>query len=144
YLCHARLRDFRGSTLYTVPSFFLEELGERAEDSLERIDLSADVGTAQSIDQWRSGGPAAMPGWSDAGISPRWGKPSTPAFSSGSPTTNIQHYEPGMHVRHETYGDGRVTEVGGYGALRKVKIRFAKAGERTFLAEKARLEIVGH
>src|SRR5205823_5222929 len=77
YLCHARLRDFRGNTLYTVPSFFLEELGERAEDSLLRIDLSAEVGTTQSIDQWRSGGTAAMQGWSDAGITPRWGK--TPA-----------------------------------------------------------------
>src|SRR5205823_2292166 len=105
YLCHARLRDFRGNTLYTVPSFFLEELGERAEVSLERIDLSAEVGTTQSIDRWRSGGRAALPGWSDAGITPRWGKPSPPASSSGASTKNDQHYEPGMHVRHETYGE---------------------------------------
>ena len=26
YLCHARLREFRGQTLYAVPSMFLEEL----------------------------------------------------------------------------------------------------------------------
>jgi DNA helicase-2/ATP-dependent DNA helicase PcrA len=35
-----------------------------------------------------------------------------------------------------------VTEVSGFGALRKVKIRFSSAGERTFLAEKAKLAIV--
>ena len=35
------------------------------------------------------------------------------------------------------------SEVSGNGALRKIKVRFAKAGERTFLAEKARLAIVG-
>ena len=45
-------------------------------------------------------------------------------------------------VRHDNYGTGRVTEVTGYGAARKVKVRFSRAGERTFLAEKAKLAIV--
>jgi DNA helicase-2/ATP-dependent DNA helicase PcrA len=47
-----------------------------------------------------------------------------------------------MLVKHDRYGTGRVTEVTGYGALRKVKIRFSAAGERTFVADKAKLEIV--
>ena len=47
-----------------------------------------------------------------------------------------------MLVRHDQYGPGRVTEVSGYGALRKVKVRFATAGERSFIADKAALEVV--
>ena len=45
-------------------------------------------------------------------------------------------------MRHGTYGQGRITEVSGHGALRKVKIRFASAGERTFIADKVTLEIL--
>ena len=32
--------------------------------------------------------------------------------------------------------------MGGYGALRKVKIRFAVGGEKTFIADKVRLKVV--
>ena len=48
----------------------------------------------------------------------------------------------GMLVRHATYGMGRIVEVSGQGALRRVKIRFSTAGERTFIADKVTLEIV--
>jgi DNA helicase-2/ATP-dependent DNA helicase PcrA len=48
-----------------------------------------------------------------------------------------------MVVRHATYGTGRIIEVSGHGALRKVKIRFRTAGERSFIADKVKLEIVG-
>jgi DNA helicase-2/ATP-dependent DNA helicase PcrA len=48
-----------------------------------------------------------------------------------------------MLVRHEIYGQGRVTSVSGYGVMRKVKIRFSAHGEKTFVAEKAKLAIVG-
>jgi hypothetical protein len=34
-------------------------------------------------------------------------------------------------------------EVSGFGAQRKVKVRFGSAGERTFLVSKAKLVIVG-
>jgi DNA helicase-2/ATP-dependent DNA helicase PcrA len=47
-----------------------------------------------------------------------------------------------MFVRHDQYGTGKVIYVGGHGAMRKIKIRFKTAGERTFLADKARLVIV--
>jgi hypothetical protein len=39
------------------------------------------------------------------------------------------------------YGVGKVTDVNGHGVMRKIKVRFS-AGERTFLAEKAKLSIV--
>jgi DNA helicase-2/ATP-dependent DNA helicase PcrA len=37
---------------------------------------------------------------------------------------------------------GRVTDVSGFGALRRVKIRFNTAGEKTFVADKVKLEVV--
>src|SRR5262249_13922794 len=64
YLCHARLRDFRGSTLYAIPSTFIHELPE----DVERIDRSDGSRVAGTMDRWRSGGPAAAEGWLDAGI----------------------------------------------------------------------------
>ncbi len=50
-------------------------------------------------------------------------------------------YAVGVLVMHGDYGVGKVTDVGGHGSLRKVKVRFS-TGERTFIAEKAKLSIV--
>ena len=131
YLCLARVRDFRGQTRCAVPSPFLTEL---PEDALENIDLSASAGgTAGAVDAWRGGRSDADAGWRDAGIVLR---------GTGQELAGAEYAE-GMLVRHETYGQGRVTEVTGYGAMRKMKIRFAAAGERTFLVAKARLTILG-
>jgi DNA helicase-2/ATP-dependent DNA helicase PcrA len=47
-----------------------------------------------------------------------------------------------MLVQHDAYGVGKIMSVSGHGALKKVKIRFAKGGERTFIAEKAKLVII--
>ena len=51
-------------------------------------------------------------------------------------------YNEGMLVQHDAYGVGKIMSVSGHGALKKVKIRFAKGGERTFIAEKAKLTII--
>lgn len=134
YLTHARLREFRGQTLYAVPSMFLDEL---PTDATESIDLSASAaGTGRALDEWRSGGPASRQGWADAGITP--GSPGDAAVA----TVDGQRFSEGMVVRHDSYGTGRITEVSGHGVLRKIKVRFAAAGERTFLANKARLTVV--
>jgi DNA helicase-2/ATP-dependent DNA helicase PcrA len=136
YLCHARLREFRGNTLYTVASMFIEELDEVSPEWIQRIDLSASAGgTPRAIEQWRGGSKAAEKGWTDAGVTPQ---PKAGPSSSG----NDAGYTVGMLVRHDTYGMGRVLEVSGYGSQRKVKIRFSTASERTFLVEKAKLAIV--
>src|SRR5207245_8267453 len=60
YLCHARLREFRGQTLYAVPSMFLEEL---PHGSVEALDLSHHSGGPAAPDLWRTGSPAAVEGW---------------------------------------------------------------------------------
>ena len=137
HLTHARLREFRGQTLYAIPSGFLSELPEEA---VEHTDLSlSGGGTPRAIDAWRSGGDDAEQGWIDAGVMPNKRKESG---STGTATASGKEYVEGMLVNHDTYGQGRVTDVSGFGALRKVKVRFSSAGERTFLVEKAKLEIV--
>jgi DNA helicase-2/ATP-dependent DNA helicase PcrA len=136
YLCHARLREFRGQTLYAVPSMFLQEL---SPDAVQSLDLSViGRGAMQAVEQWRGGGPAAEQGWTDAGVRPLPSPIPPRAAEGGDP----RDFAVGMLVRHATYGMGRITEVSGYGAMRKVKIRFQTAGERAFIANKVALEIV--
>lgn len=65
YLTHARMREFRGQTLYAVPSMFLSEL---PADVVEMIDLSSTAGRP-SFQDFRIGGSlAARQGWEDAGV----------------------------------------------------------------------------
>ena len=40
------------------------------------------------------------------------------------------------------WGIGQITDVSGFGALRRVKIRFPAAGEKTFVADKVKLKVV--
>ncbi len=139
YLCHARMREFRGQTMYAVPSMFL---GELPREGVATIDVSAGAGGTQAaLEFWRGGGgAAATQGWTDAGVRP---KPAPIASSLLSKDDGPgSKYAEGMLVRHGTYGQGRILEVSGHGALRKVKIRFASAGERTFIADKVTLDIL--
>src|SRR5438045_5743630 len=56
YLCHARLREFRGQALYAVPSMFLEEL---PKEGVEALDLSHHSGGPAAPHLWRTGSPPA-------------------------------------------------------------------------------------
>jgi DNA helicase-2/ATP-dependent DNA helicase PcrA len=130
YLCHARLREFRGQTLYAVPSMFLNELPPHA---VEAIDLSSTGKSA--IDVFRGGGgPAARQGWEDAGVEIPLPLPPRPRGD--------EPYAPGTVVRHATYGEGQVTRLEGFGATRTVKVRFPTAGEQTFRVAHVKLEVV--
>jgi DNA helicase-2/ATP-dependent DNA helicase PcrA len=128
YLCHARTREFRGINQYTVASPFLDEL---PPDGIQTVDLSTSgAGTRSAIDEWRTGHhPAAEPGWIDAGV-------------ASTTDSGDDHYVEGMLVRHDIYGQGRVTQMSGYGPMRKVKVRFSSVGEKTFVVNKAKLAIV--
>src|SRR5262249_36184525 len=126
YLCHARLREFRGQTLYAVPSMFLEEL---PPEGVEHVSLAAQpLSASLGAEHWRSGGAAAAAGWADAG--------GTPKAQGGD------DYREGMLVQHATYGLGRITDVHGYGPMRTVKIRFQVGGERSFRVNMAKLTVV--
>jgi DNA helicase II / ATP-dependent DNA helicase PcrA len=138
YLGHARMRDFRGQTLYAIPSMFLEEL----PDDVVQVDLGAHGGRSPAQDLWRGGNRAASAAWAELGHqTPAPALP--PALPYGVTTTSSgEGYERGQIVQHDQYGIGTVTEVGGYGALRKIKIRFAVGGEKTFIADKVKLKVV--
>ena len=136
HLCHARMREFRGQTLYAVPSMFLDEL----PPEVERLDLSASraqFGTA--TDQWRASvGPAAA----SAGYPTRSGRPGLPPIKPTVGQEPDTGYAVGQVVQHDEYGIGQITDVNGFGALRRVKIRFPSAGEKTFVADKVKLKVV--
>ena len=67
YLCHARLREFRGQTLYAVPSMFLEELprGGRRE---HRPVGQRRAARQRAMEDWRGAPGGGSKGWNDAGI----------------------------------------------------------------------------
>ncbi len=134
YLCHARLRDFRGQTLYAIPSMFLEEM----PDDVQTVDMRAHGGRVPGHDQWRGGSTAAAAAWADTGV-----RAPLPAAGRHAVETRADgDYAKGQLVQHEQYGIGTVTDVSGYGALRKIRIRFATAGEKTFIADKVKLKVV--
>ncbi|HEY7153351.1 MAG TPA: 3'-5' exonuclease, partial [Gemmataceae bacterium] len=132
YLCHARMRDFRGNTYSTRPSSFFNELPKEAIEVVDQSD-----GSSSALDHWRGGGgAAAAQGWIDVGLRPK-SSPIPPRAPEGDGV-----FVAGMLVRHAAYGNGRIVEVSGHGALRRVKVRFATAGERSFIADHVKLEIV--
>jgi DNA helicase-2/ATP-dependent DNA helicase PcrA len=122
YLCHARVREFRGQSLYAVPSMFLDEL---PGEEVKAVEVPGSISNAGPMEAWRGGGKAAEPGWRDAGIS-----------------VAEPRYAQGTLVRHDMYGVGKVTDVSGYGSQVKIKVRFPRHGDKTFMAEKAKLAIV--
>jgi DNA helicase-2/ATP-dependent DNA helicase PcrA len=142
YLCHARLREFRGQINYCIPSNFLDELPREVEFS----DTSIARNRARTAaDEWRAKvGPAAND-WADTGARPYLPpkKPTpNPELKPTIPDMPETGLAVGVLVQHEEFGLGSVTDVSGYGALRRVKIRFPGAGEKTFVADKVRLKIV--
>ncbi|MBI3823352.1 MAG: UvrD-helicase domain-containing protein [Planctomycetes bacterium] len=135
YLSYARMREFRGQTLYAVPSMFLEEL---PQDGIETSDLSSSGGrTSPAVNTWRGSTAGASKGWYDTGFSDPKASREHERPEDDAPTG----YEVGVMVHHDVYGVGCITEVSGQAALRKIKIRFS-SGERSFLAAKAKLAIV--
>jgi DNA helicase-2/ATP-dependent DNA helicase PcrA len=138
HLTYARLREFRGQTLYAVPSMFLEEL---PPEGVESVDLSASgAGGRRAMDYWRGATGAGSKGWYEAGI-PLPVTVRSKGDEAGAATATAVAYSEGMLVEHEKYGRGRVLEVSGHGSMRKLKIRFP-GGERSFIADKAKLTVV--
>jgi DNA helicase-2/ATP-dependent DNA helicase PcrA len=136
YLSYARMREFRGQTLYTIPSDFLQEL---PEGDVEAIDLSSSNRDYRpAADRWREHTAPASDGWYDTGFAATSTKKKQVFFDDAEP----QGYSVGALVHHEAYGVGKITNVTGQGALQKLKIRFSVGGERTFMAAKAKLALI--
>lgn len=138
YLCHARLREFRGEVRYQIPSMFIQY--ELPED-VERVDLSMSRNQARSAaEDWRRKiGPAARE-FAESSTKPF----ATPTKSeSSTATAPPPDLAVGALVQHDEYGLGQITDLSGYGALKRVKIRFPAHGEKTFVASKVKLKVVG-
>ena len=48
----------------------------------------------------------------------------------------------GVVVEHASYGRGIITDLSGFGTLRRTKIRFARHGEKTFVVDKVKLTVI--
>jgi len=61
-----------------------------------------------------------------------------------APATNHDGdgFAAGVMVHHPKFGNGRITEVSGYGAMRRAKVRFASGGEKTLVLQHAKLTIL--
>ena len=128
YLCHARMREFRGQVRYSVESSFLREL----PPEVERIDSSMSRNYARSgAEEYRARIAPATPDWAQTSEKP-------PSGTAG----HENELEKGVVVMHDEYGIGTVSEVTGYGAMKRVKIRFPSSGEKVFVASKVKLKIV--
>jgi DNA helicase-2/ATP-dependent DNA helicase PcrA len=140
YLSHARLREFRGQLNYCIFSQFLQELPREVQFS----DAAMSRNYARTAaDEWRAKvGPAAKD-WADTGarpfLPPKKPNPELKPTIPDAPETGLAV---GVLVQHEEFGLGTVTDVTGFGALRRVKIRFPGHGEKTFVVDKVKLKII--
>jgi DNA helicase II / ATP-dependent DNA helicase PcrA len=134
YLTNVQMRDFRGQTLYAIPSSFLDEL---PADGVEREVRSRHAGRKIAHDFFRGGNPAAESAWKETGIST-----SGPVVGSAKTIAGTIELSSGQIVQHDSYGIGQITDVNGFGALRKIRIRFAIHGEKTFIADQVKLKVV--
>jgi DNA helicase-2/ATP-dependent DNA helicase PcrA len=138
YLSHAKLREYRGRTLYAMESIFLNEL---PDGEIERVLVEpARTPYEQAYGRGSSFQERARPAWVDADALAKAAR----AQQAETLDDYVEEgdYSPGMLVRHEQYGLGKITEVRGSGVLRRVKVRFSAAGERTFVADKVKLAIL--
>lgn len=130
HLTHARVREFRGQFNYQVPSMFLDELPQ----DVNRIDTVPGLNAAKT----------AFDRWGTLGTNPSGSRglpPIKPVVPLAGASINSD-YSTGLVVQHQEYGIGTVLDVSGFGALRRLKIRFPGAGDKTFVADKVKLKIV--
>lgn len=135
YLCHARLREFRGATTYTIRSLFLDELPPdvvvERHAGLREFSEEEDSSDEDEFQVRRRESRTIAAHYSS--FSPQ--RPAS-APSSG------EGLRPGMQVRHRNYGLGTVVQVIGSGSTGRVRVNFPHQGERTFVLGVAPLEIV--
>jgi len=66
-----------------------------------------------------------------------------PVNPAGSPRSSRGSLRPGVLVRHDKFGEGRIVEATGSGPDRKVTVLFRKAGRKRLVAQYAKLQILG-
>ncbi len=170
HLCHARLREFRGLLRYAIPSGFLDELPREQIDWIDttadgeegpRNAMAVPFHPPPASRPPSPASPASAPPAASVHLPtrpparpPTGTRPaSTPSQRSGSvpPTARPSvdgDADPdtplaaGVIVQHPEYGIGQVVDVRGVGSQRRVQVRFAAYGLKTFIADKASLRVV--
>ncbi len=145
YLSYARERSFRGMVSATVPSQFLTEL------ALPVVDRG---GSLYESDGWRYRSQALdwlhqstrssgrrRSGGGKRNKSKKRGSVAKAESAAGA-EQDSGALTLGTRVRHARYGVGYVVAISGQGKLRRVEVSFTRHGKRTFLASKAKLEIL--
>jgi len=159
-LCHARLRDFRGSRRVAVASPFLLEL---PREEMERIGMGETPGDGYAIDYEAdfTEPPPGPPGQSPTRQRDRDGNPTrrrgTAAFpltvktaaellsEKGGPSADppeLTTFTVGGRVKHPEYGVGEVLALTGIGPKRLARVRFDGGVEKKFILSHSALRPV--
>ncbi|PWT80422.1 MAG: ATP-dependent DNA helicase [Acidobacteria bacterium] len=140
-LSNVQRREFRGVWMYKIPSQFLTEL---PQDRIERQDL----GGSERWERQPYSDDSSGDSHPDREYETQFRGSAYPNRSLGTKkkeqaaSVNTDGFAVGATVRHKMYGIGKIVEASGFGDQRKVKIRFATEGLRTFIVAKAPLEMV--
>ena len=110
-LSHARTRRIHGLEDYRIPSRFIGEIPSELINHVDRYETVRHP-VVRSYD------------------------PDEPDIDEGASFG----YSVGEFVFHPKFGKGKITGISGSGASMRVTIRFARAGEKTLMAEYARLQ----
>jgi len=148
FLSHADYREFRGAQMSAIPSPFLDELPQEVLEK-KRIQSELDRYDPRVAENYRYDQPSYRPAPPPRPAMP---KPTFASLKTGaelaglaspisSAPKDLNDFVVGATVKHAMYGLGAIKEVSGLGAGKRVKIRFG-SGEKTFIVEKAPLEVV--
>jgi DNA helicase-2/ATP-dependent DNA helicase PcrA len=154
HLCHAQLREYRGRIQYAIPSGFLDEL---PRDQIEWHDLTGSTApsgvwtaSTEPSDRYYSRRCRTPPSDASSELDQNHStgansEVSTPLSHKPAPTPpapQVDELTHGMIIQHAQFGVGQIVEVSGYGALQRMKVRFAAHGEKTLLVAQTPFRIL--
>jgi DNA helicase-2/ATP-dependent DNA helicase PcrA len=127
YLAYAQYREFGGKGTFTIPSDFLAELPvEVVRDEATQV-----FSGSAALNYWRGGGhQAARQSWDDTGLN-----------AARKTVADERGFFVGAVVEHDEYGQGKIVEMNGNGAFRRVRVRF-RIGLKLFAGERIKLTII--
>ncbi len=130
-LSYAKSRYRFGTMQYNEPSRFLDEIDSSC---LRRPQQAASRTTRSPIPSRRPVGRRNLKPLSQASTGG-----SQPSFQAANP----RDIKPGLSVKHQRFGKGKVLSIEGEGNGKKAIVKFADKGQRVLLLKYAKLQILG-
>lgn len=145
YLTQCWKREFRGRTLHTIPSDFLQEFGT---NSVDRMNGESDSAFDSQIDPYDASDEIEQ---TYLTVAEARRTISQAKLMTGSDLLNGTDSSPeipdgfgvGELVRHPRYGQGTILQVGGFAKRRTLTVEFTDGRQETFIADKSPLQPVG-